>query len=1251
MNVPRQQFATYNPQQQFLVGAAAKQGGNNSGSLYAWQPPSPLEQQYYDVLFTHADDQRRNAISGKQAVAFFFRSHLDKAILREIWSLADSQQRSELSRNEFYVAMRLISMGQRGEEVSIQRFSQYAAMQYPLPVIEGFPPPLEMSQPTQLHQNYPQNLSSMPLQSSRSYALTAEEKSKYDLVFRKYDTDRDGLLMGGEAVALFQMSGLDRNVLRDIWAMADITQDSKLNLQEFYVAMHLIVCVSKRGLPMPPSLPPELRQAVFGSSNSTAQDTPEHASLGLHIEQRAQEKNLPPKLEGMSAFDSFSVSEDVPLPSYASFTPQANFNYATDGSITNHHVEALSDAVHAAPMQQGFVAPLGSGVFNGKDCEHSVNLMPNVSGMAPEPPRLPDQKEYSYASGSNAHVQEPRYQFAAFPAISQANSGLEAENFGVYEQSSVSIEKQFLAEEKDKKVVGELDEINEQVTLILDSVERKQTTIEMISESFRELDELRHELVTLVVKRDRLRSALASSSLASDNSTDAKVIRAVELTLQNLVDNQKKLVQQLQRDISRHEGELEESILSAKLQQKMSLDPQPSLIATGATQNDFDAPKSKDNSPPPAPPLHDIANLLPSPVVTTSAPFISAFTSNATSTSDLDAFNNLGSFTRSNANTRLILTTRKSSNSLISPTPSSSQHAIATDTLDAFDFSQTKSTPSLLAEFEESPTKSLFSVQPPTAKHDTPFDAFADTVVPSADLKTETSTYSIVTPSPAAINDLDLNDIAELHAAESAAKSICTESCASLDPVTKTEAFKILPFLPPPASKATNFDAFAAPPLSINTMETSTKSVANEILIFSPVKANSKECNAFDNFGAATVNASENEVSFNEVSFTATSTVGIESSSKVLEPFGNSLGPTSMPTENLPSSQFASDKNDFDDFGDFSSASVESIVSSSASQLLVDDSEACTQDDFGAALDNVASTYEPLYVSGNLAAKTPSSGFDAFNDSHATTEEMPNSTVFSHFNSKANDFDSFNDGDSTSTLAKCATTILTSSKQVESDRDAPFVEVNSLDSCTEFSRSSLDAAGDTESIKFGFFDAASGIAGRDFESLPENFSSAAFLAPAVDEEKNSPVTRFISDASDLESLGNFESTLASAESAILSNSSDKLAESTRNPKLIEPASPVEFSGTFLNAMDDTESNTFGNFTTAASEAGIASDRLNSTSSPAESTNYRFEASSYSSASIEKVSENLPLSASGKNNFDDFSSALAASDRATSSFTS
>lgn len=58
------------------------------------------------------------------------------------------------------------------------------------------------------------------------------------------------------------ITGMDRESLKTIWAMVDDPVDNKLDSIEFSVAMHLIVCVTKKGLPTPPALPESLKNMV-----------------------------------------------------------------------------------------------------------------------------------------------------------------------------------------------------------------------------------------------------------------------------------------------------------------------------------------------------------------------------------------------------------------------------------------------------------------------------------------------------------------------------------------------------------------------------------------------------------------------------------------------------------------------------------------------------------------------------------------------------------------------------------------------------------------------------------------------------------------------------------------------------------------------------------------------------------------------------------------------------------------------------
>ena len=85
------------------------------------------------------------------------------------------------------------------------------------------------------------------------YVAYPQELSRYDVLFPQYAKDDPSgaqYVHGPEAVALFSKSGADKGALRSIWTMVDTDPvDNRLDQLEFALAMHLIVCVTKKGLP------------------------------------------------------------------------------------------------------------------------------------------------------------------------------------------------------------------------------------------------------------------------------------------------------------------------------------------------------------------------------------------------------------------------------------------------------------------------------------------------------------------------------------------------------------------------------------------------------------------------------------------------------------------------------------------------------------------------------------------------------------------------------------------------------------------------------------------------------------------------------------------------------------------------------------------------------------------------------------------------------------------------------------------
>jgi len=272
--------------------------------------PSPHELPYYDGLFALADVNRAGILGGREAVGFLSRSKLPVDLLRNIWTMADNPKTNSLDRGKFHVSVRLIQLFQNGQKAQDAQlsaapgvtmrpafFEGVSGVSLPLPG-QGVPPPAApaavaspprpppprqqmagpppappqqqqqlMPPPAMQQQQPPAPAIQPPGQRSASVALVAQdpyvmqphEQSRYESLFPQYESKGDGFVYGAEAVALFSKSGLDREKLRDVWNMADNPVDNRLDPLEFAIAMHMIVCISKKNLPVPPSLPASLQ--------------------------------------------------------------------------------------------------------------------------------------------------------------------------------------------------------------------------------------------------------------------------------------------------------------------------------------------------------------------------------------------------------------------------------------------------------------------------------------------------------------------------------------------------------------------------------------------------------------------------------------------------------------------------------------------------------------------------------------------------------------------------------------------------------------------------------------------------------------------------------------------------------------------------------------------------------------------------------------------------------------------------------
>lgn len=247
--------------------------------IQSWNP-SPAEAAAYDHFLTHADVAKAGGeLAGSAAVAFFTKSGLDRSVLRNVWTAANLRGGAGLSRREFYIAMRLVALAQAGVPPTREALLETAARPVPLPVFAGIPPPPAPAAAA------PSAGSSSGGPAPTGYGpITPAEQAKYDATFAQADSNGDGFVDGKDAVPLLAQSGLPRDVLRQVWVLSDVDKDGRLDHDEFTIAVHLVACLAKRGLPLPSSLPEALvpagKRAVLGLPPLPAPATRRASAMG-----------------------------------------------------------------------------------------------------------------------------------------------------------------------------------------------------------------------------------------------------------------------------------------------------------------------------------------------------------------------------------------------------------------------------------------------------------------------------------------------------------------------------------------------------------------------------------------------------------------------------------------------------------------------------------------------------------------------------------------------------------------------------------------------------------------------------------------------------------------------------------------------------------------------------------------------------------------------------------------------------------
>ncbi|RMZ84005.1 hypothetical protein DV737_g1284, partial [Chaetothyriales sp. CBS 132003] len=253
-------------------------------------------------------------LPGVVAKQIFERARLPNEVLGRIWALSDTRSRGGLDVTEFVIAMHLLAAyksGQlRGVPSTLPPGLYEAAARRPAARSATVRAQSPSVRPPGLGSPLPLSAQS----TGDGWAVSAADKARFDAIFATVDKAGAGYISGEQAVDFFGNARLPEEVLAQIWDLADIGCEGRLDRDEFAVAMYLIR--QQRGtkdgrgnLPatLPPALvPPSRRQARPAEPMAPAFESAPAAA--------AKARSAADDLFGLDAFGDAAPAPALPLP-------------------------------------------------------------------------------------------------------------------------------------------------------------------------------------------------------------------------------------------------------------------------------------------------------------------------------------------------------------------------------------------------------------------------------------------------------------------------------------------------------------------------------------------------------------------------------------------------------------------------------------------------------------------------------------------------------------------------------------------------------------------------------------------------------------------------------------------------------------------------------------------------------------------------------------------------------------------------
>jgi epidermal growth factor receptor substrate 15 len=523
-------------------------------------------------------------LPGEQAKQIFERSGLPNEMLGRIWQLADTELRGALVMTEFVIAMHLLTSVKTGAlrglptilpaalyEAATRRGSATSPRpQSPTRTAPISAIPRQLSGQAQMRTGSPLGRPPITAPPADDWLVTPGDKARFDLLYEELDKSKRGFITGEQAVPFLSQSNLPEDALAQIWDLADVNSEGRLNKDTFAVAMYLIRQQRSRkdgssALPtaLPPNLiPPSFRNQVRPPSASAfdappaSQPAPSQPKSALDDLFGLDSEPTPPMpSQPVLTAASSSVSNDPfassPMPpssparaspttsTFKPFVPSSSFGRSLTSQTTGGSNSSQPSFSRAAP--QAVAAPAApSSALDDLLGDNDAEISKKLNNDSTELANLSNQ-----IGSLSTHMQEVQAKRSATQNdLNQANA--QKKNF---EQRLSQLRALY---EKEAKAVRALED---QLAASRNDTKKLTADMAMVDASYQDLQG-QHRQVATALQADQQENANLKERIKATNGEIAQLRPQIE-KLKSEARQQKGLVAINKKQLATTEGERE----------------------------------------------------------------------------------------------------------------------------------------------------------------------------------------------------------------------------------------------------------------------------------------------------------------------------------------------------------------------------------------------------------------------------------------------------------------------------------------------------------------------------------------------------------------------------------------------------------------------------------------------------------------------------------------------------------------------